>query len=241
MALPKIDTPVFDLYLPLSKNKIKFRPFLVKEQRNLLMALESNDKETIEKNIKQVLHNCTLTEKIDIDTLPIVDVEFYFLNLRARSVGEVVDNKYRCENLVNNEKCNNLMDVSFDILDIKVEINESISNEIKINESVILKLNYPKFSIIGKNSKLDSTSEMVFNMIIESIDYIYDGEQFFYAKETPKEELVDFIESLNMDQFNKIQEFFENLPSLTKKLDVKCKKCGFEHVIFSEGLESFFV
>jgi hypothetical protein len=241
MALPKIDTPVFDLYLPLSKNKIKFRPFLVKEQRNLLMALESNDKETIEKNIKQVLHNCTLTEKIDIDTLPIVDVEFYFLNLRARSVGEVVDNKYRCENLVNSEKCNNLMDVSFDILDIKVEINESISNEIKINESVILKLNYPKFSIIGKNSKLDSTSEMVFNMIIESIDYIYDGEQFFYAKETPKEELVDFIESLNMDQFNKIQEFFENLPSLTKKLDVKCKKCGFEHVIFSEGLESFFV
>ena len=163
------------------------------------------------------------------------------MNLRARSVGEVVENKYRCENVVDDKKCNNLMDVSFDILDIKVDIKENISNEIKINEKVIIKLNYPKFSIIGKNSKFDSTSEMVFNMIIESVDYIYDGEQFFYANETPKEELVDFIDSLELDQFNKIQEFFENLPSLTNKLDIKCKKCGFDHVIFSEGLESFFV
>ena len=96
MALPKIDSPIYELTLPLSKKLIRFRPFLVKEQRNLMMAMESDDKDTIEKNIKQVLHNCTLTEGIDIDSMPILDVEYYFIQLRARSVGEVVENKYKC-------------------------------------------------------------------------------------------------------------------------------------------------
>ena len=95
MALPKIDTPIYELTLPLSKKNIRFRPFLVKEQRNLMMAMESDDKDTIQKNIKQVLHNCTLTENVDIDSLPILDIEYYFIQLRARSVGEVVENKYR--------------------------------------------------------------------------------------------------------------------------------------------------
>ena len=106
MSLPIIDSPVYETTLPLTKKKIKFRPFRVKEQRNLLMALESGDKDTMEKNIKQILTNCTLTDKINIDTLPIIDVEFYFLQLRARSVGEIVHNKYKCENSVDGKVCN---------------------------------------------------------------------------------------------------------------------------------------
>jgi hypothetical protein len=121
MPLPKIDTPIYDLVLPLSKKEIRFRPFLVKEQKNLLMAMESNDKESVEKNVKQVLINCTVTEDVDIEKLPVVDVEYYFLNLRARSVGEVIENRYRCDNEVNSEKCGNIMDVKLNILDIKVE------------------------------------------------------------------------------------------------------------------------
>jgi len=239
--LPQIDCPVYELNLPLSKKHIKFRPFRVKEQRNLLMAMESDDKETIEKNVKQVLQNCTITENIDIDSLPIIDVEYYFLNLRARSVGEIVDNKYRCENEVDNKVCNTLMNVSFNLLDIKVEKNEDIKDIIQLTDKVSIKLNYPKFSIIRKSGKFNTKSDMAFNLIIESIDYIYDGEQFHYAKESTVTELTDFIDSLNTEQFKKIEDFFEKLPTLSKRAEVKCKKCEFEHVIFAEGLESFFV
>ena len=98
MALPKIDSPVYDIQLPLSKKQIRFRPFLVKEQKNLLMAMEADDADTIERNIRQVLTNCTITPNIDVDKLPVVDVEYYFLNLRARSVGEVVESDYICNN-----------------------------------------------------------------------------------------------------------------------------------------------
>jgi hypothetical protein len=241
MALPRIDTPIYEIDLPLSKKHIRFRPFLVKEQRNLLMAMESDDKETVEKNIKQVLHNCTLTENIVIESLPIIDVEYYFLNLRARSVGEIVDNNYRCENEVDNVICNNSMNVKFNILDIKVEMNESVKDIIQLTDSISIKLKYPEFSIIEMSSKFDNSTDMAFNMVVQSIEYIYDGQQFHYAKEADPGELIEFIESLNQEQFKKIEEFFENLPTLNKKIDVKCKKCGFEHVIYAEGLESFFV
>jgi len=240
MALPKIDAPVYELDLPLSKKHIRFRPFLVKEQRNLMMAMESDDKETIEKNIRQVLHNCTITENIDIDSLPIIDVEFYFLNLRARSVGEVVENKYKCENVVNNSTCGNIMDVQLNILDIKVEMKDDIKDEIQITPQIAIKLKYPEFSILKRAAKFENTTDMVFDMIVESIEYIYDGQQFYYAKESSPAELVEFVESLSQEQFAKIEEFFNNLPKLNKEIKVDCKKCGYHHNINVEGLDSFF-
>jgi hypothetical protein len=240
MALPKLDAPVYQLELPLSKKQIKFRPFLVKEQRNLMMAMESEDKETIESNIKQVLHNCTLTENIDINKLPILDVEYYFIHLRARSVGEVVDNKYRCENVVGDTTCNNLMDVKVNLLDIKIDKDENIKDEIQINSQISIKLKYPEFSIMEKATKFESSTDLAFQMIIDSIEYIYDGQQFHYAKESTEAELIEFVESLNREQFAKMEEFFDNLPKLNKKLEIKCGKCGFDHTIEVEGLESFF-
>jgi hypothetical protein len=241
MALPRIDSPIYELNLPLSKKHIRFRPFLVREQRNLLMAMESNDKETVEKNVRQVLHNCTLTENVDIDSLPIIDVEYYFINLRARSVGEIVESSYRCENIVDGKECNNVMNTSLNLLDIKVDVNENVKDTIQLTDTISIKLKYPEFSIISSTDKFESTSDMAFNMIVESVESIFDGQQFYYAKEAQPGEIVDFIESLNAEQFKKIEEFFENLPSLKKRLDVKCNKCGFDHVIFAEGLESFFV
>ena len=241
MALPRIDTPVYDLELPLSKKKIRFRPFLVKEQRNLMMAMESNEKETIERNIRQVLHNCTLTENLDIDKLPIIDVEFYFINLRARSVGEVVENKYRCENEVEEKRCGNLMDVNFNLLEIQIESDPSIKDVIQVNNQISVKLKYPEFSIVQRASKFENTTDMAFDMIVESIEYIFDGEQYYYAAESDPSELIEFVESLNQSQFEKIEEFFNKLPKLNKKLEIDCKKCGFHHTINVEGLDSFFV
>jgi hypothetical protein len=241
MALPRIDTPVYDLELPLSKKKIRFRPFLVKEQRNLMMAMESDDKETIERNIRQVLHNCTLTDDLDIDKLPIIDVEFYFINLRARSVGEVVENKYRCENEIEETRCGNLMDVNFNLLEVQIETDPSINDVIQVNNQISVKLKYPEFSIVQRASKFENTTDMAFDMIVESIEYIFDGEQYYYAEESDPAELIEFVESLNQAQFEKIEEFFNKLPKLNKKLEVDCKKCGFHHTINVEGLDSFFV
>lgn len=238
--LPKIDFPVYEITLPLSKIQIRFRSFLVKEQRNLLMALESDDKDTIEKNVKQVLHNCTLTEKVDIDKLPIIDVEFYFLNLRARSVNEIVENKYRCENVVDGNMCGNLMETRLNLLDIKVDMSNITDNVIKLTDTISITMKYPQFSILERSSKFENTTDMAFDMIIDCIESIFDGEQYYYAAETDVHELVEFVESLNHDQFSKIENFFNTLPTLNKKIEIKCKKCGFDHSIEVEGLESFF-
>jgi hypothetical protein len=238
MALPKIDAPVYELDLPLSKKHIRFRPFLVKEQRNLMMAMESDDKNNIEKNIRQVLHNCTLTDGIDIDGLPILDVEFYFLQLRARSVGEVVENKYKCENLVDDKPCGNLMESNLNLLDIKVNMPEKQSDVIQLNNKLSIKLKYPEFSILSAD--ISSATDLAFSMIVNSIDYIFDGEQYYYAKESNIEELTEFVESLNQQQFTKIEDFFSNLPTLNKTIEMDCNKCGFHHTIEVEGLESFF-
>jgi hypothetical protein len=240
MALPRIDTPIYDLELPLSKKKIRFRPFLVKEQKNLLMALEANDMESIENNIKQVLQNCTITEKVDIEKLPVVDVEYYFLQLRARSVGEIVENKYRCENVVEEKTCGNIMETSLNLLDIKVENVVENNDVIQLNEKISIKLKYPEFSVLKKLSKLTDVADITFEMIADSVEYIYDGEQFYYAHETSHEELLEFIESLSQKQFAKIEEFFSDLPKIEKKIDIKCSRCGFQHNLDVEGLESFF-
>jgi hypothetical protein len=240
MALPKIDTPVYDLELPLSKKKIRFRPFLVKEQRNLLMAMESDDKETIERNIRQVLHNCTLTEGLDIDRLPIIDVEFYFLNLRARSIGEIVQSKYRCENVVEEKTCGNLMTAELNILEIHPDMTNVVNDIIQINNAISVKLKYPEFSVLERANKFESITDMAFDMIAESVEYIFDGEQYYYAAETEPDEIIEFIESLSQEQFSKIENFFNNLPKLNKKIEMDCKKCNFHHTIEVEGLDSFF-
>ena len=240
MALPKIDTPIYELDLPLSKKHVRFRPFLVKEQKNLLMAMESGDSKSIEQNIKQVLNNCTITEDIDIEKLPVLDVEYYFLNLRARSVGEVVENKYRCDNQVDDSVCGNIMETSLNLLDIKIEGVKENNDVIQLTDTISIKLKYPEFSVINKLSNLTNVSDIAFEMIAESVEHIFDGEQFYYAKETTTEEMVEFIEGLNQQQFAKIEDFFANLPKLEKKIEMKCSRCGFEHKLDVEGLESFF-
>lgn len=239
MALPKIDTPIYDLELPISKKKIKYRPFLVKEQKNLLMAMESNDNDSIQTNIKSVLQNCTITKKIDVDTLPLIDIEYYFLQLRARSVGEIVSNRYRCNNTVGEKECGNIMETDINLLEIKVE-GHTNDEPIKLTDKISVKLKYPEFSVVKKISSKESMTDASFDMIANAIEYIFDGDQIYYAKESTHEELLEFLESLNQNQFSKLEEFFDNLPKLSKTVNLKCSRCGFEHTIKAEGLEDFF-
>ena len=240
MPLPKIDTPVYDLTLPLSKKKIRYRPFLVKEQKNLLMALESDDQESIQENIKQVLTNCTLTKNVDIEELPVVDIEYFFINLRAKSVGEVVENKYRCENVVEGKKCNNVMEHTLNLLEIKVEGVKKDNDVIELTDKISVKMRYPKFSILKNIKDMQKMTDIALQMIAESVEYIYDGKQFYYSNEVSVNELVEFVESLSQKQFEKIENFFRELPKLERKIEMTCSKCGFVHKFNLEGLENFF-
>jgi hypothetical protein len=210
-----------------------------------MMALESDDYNSIENNIKQVLQNCTIAGDVDFDKLPIVDVEYYFIHLRAKSVGEVSENRYRCNNEVDDGKggmkeCGNLVDVDVNLLDIQVKKNPDIKEIIKLTDKIAVKLSYPHFNIVHRAANSKDLNDFAFQMIIDSIEYLHDGEQYYHAKETPREELVEFVESLNSKQFAMLEEFFDNLPKLTKTVEFDCKKCGFHHKIEVEGLENFF-
>jgi hypothetical protein len=240
MSLPKIDVPTYELVLPLTKKKIKFRPFLVKEQKNLLMAMESDDSETVHNSIKDILNNCTLTEDVVIDRLPILDVEYYFINLRAKSVGELVEAKYRCNNDVGEKICGNVMEVNLNLTDINLS-GEVSEEDIQLTDKIFVKMKYPEFYVVKDSINLNSVDMVTFNMIAESIEYLYDGEQYYYAHEAQPGEFLHFIENLNQAQFEKLEEFFNDLPKLKKDVEIKCNKCGFDHSIEVEGLESFFV
>lgn len=240
MALPKLDVPTYEIELPVSKKKIKYRPFLVKEQRNLLMAMESNDATSMQIAVKDILYNCTLTEGIDIDSLPIIDVEFYFIQLRAKSVGEIIESKYKCNNEVDGKECGNIMEKNINLLEIEVTQPKGVSSEIQLSDKITIKLKYPEFRVVNDSLKYDNLNDVTFNMIAESIEYIYDGEQFYYASEHQPGELIAFVEGMNQEQFAKVEEFFDNLPKLKENIDLTCSKCGFHHNIEVEGLESFF-
>jgi hypothetical protein len=240
MALPKIDVPTYDITLPVSKKQIRYRPFLVKEQRNLLMAMESDDSSSVHSSIRDILYNCTLTEGVDIEKLPIVDVEYYFINLRAKSVGEIIDSKYRCNNVVEGKECNNLMESNLNLTEVKVEMDETISPEIQLTDKLMIKMKYPEFGIVKDSINMENDTDITFNMLAQSIEHIYDGEQFYYGSETPVEEMVQFVEGMNQEQFMKIENFFNNLPKLKEKVEMTCSKCNFHHTIDVEGLESFF-
>jgi hypothetical protein len=240
MALPKLDTPTYEIELPVSKKKIKYRPFLIKEQRNLLMALESNESSTIQSSIKDILINCTMTEDIDVDKLPIVDIEYYFVNLRAKSVGEIVESKYKCNNIVDDKECGNIMEKDIDLTKIKVQLPKEIDPEIQLTPKITVKMKYPEFGVVKDSLKYENVNQITFNMIAESIEYIYDGEQFYYGHEAQPGEMLDFVESMNQEQFTKVEKFFEEMPKLKETLNITCSKCGFNHTIEVEGLESFF-
>jgi hypothetical protein len=240
MALPKLEVPTYELELPLSKKKIKYRPYLVKEQKALMMALESSDAKTIQHNVREILTVCTLSENAEIDELPIVDIEYYFLQLRAKSVGEIAESKYRCNNEVEDKVCGNIMEAKIDLTQIQPVQSEYVDPEIQLTDKIIVKMKYPPFKLIKDSIEMDDITEVTFNMLAQSIEYVYDGDQFHYAKEVSVEELVNFIEQLNQEQFEKLEKFFNSIPKLSKKIDMKCSKCGFEHHLDVEGLESFF-
>jgi len=245
MALPKLEVPTYELELPLSKKTIKYRPFLVKEQKILLMAMESGDAKSIQQAVRDILTTCTLSSGFNIDVVPIIDIEYYFLNLRAKSVGEIAESKYRCNNKVTKEdgtekECGNIMDSKVNLTEIKPKIDDTINSEIKITDKLTVKMKYPEFGVMKDSADSTNITDVTFRLIASCVEYIYDGEQFYYANETPLDEMVEFIEGLNQQQFELMEHFFNNMPKMSHIVKMKCSKCSFDHSFDVEGLESFF-
>lgn len=236
--LPKIDVPTFNVELPSNKKKVVFRPFLVKEQKLFLMNTENSTPEDVVKVIRQVLKNCVLTD-IDIDALPVFDLEYLFMNLRARSVSEVVNLKYKCNNRVEEKECGAVNEININVLEIKPTFSEGHTNKIQLNDSIGIVLKYPSFemvqSVLGKQE-----GDAIMDMIYDCVDYIYDKENVYYAKDVSRQEIEEFIDSVQQKDLEKMRVFFDTMPKIKKEVDYKCKKCGYEEKLTLEGIQDFF-
>ena len=240
MALPFNTTPTYNVTIPSTQESIKYRPFLVKEEKALLIAQHSEDQIVMIDTLKNIIKSCTL-DKINPDTLATFDIEYLFTQIRAKSVGENVDLLFPCDidHGEDNEKAK--VKITFDSTKINVEIPEGHNKKIELFDDVGVIMKYPSINIIKQleNVSIDDI-EAVFNIISSSIDIIYNGSEMFHTKEQNKKDVVEFLENLTSNQFSKIQKFFDTMPRLRQSVKYTCPVCSREHDKVLEGLDSFF-
>jgi hypothetical protein len=240
MAIPKIDLPTFKLKLESLGKDITFRPFVVKEEKILLMALESRDYETSLDAIKQIVNNCVV-DQIDVESLPLYEIEYLFLNLRARSIGEIVSLEYVCENIVDkNKKCKGKMQLDIDLLKVAYEHKPS-NSLVPLTSNVGIKLRYPTIEISKVLVEKLNTKDAPTEIIKQCTEYLYDENQVYNINEMQQGEFDEFINNLTTEQFKKIKNFFLEMPMLRYKNELVCGKCDRNHTIKLEGLLDFFV
>ena len=240
MALPKLNVPVYEAILPSTEKVIKYRPFLVKEEKLLLTAMEGGDETAMIPAVKQIINNC-VQGKLDVDKLPTFDIEYLFLRLRAKSVGEKVTlglKPWGCPKN-NGELCENSTQVDINLEEVVVIKNDKHSNKIMLDDKIGIKLSYPDLSKLGKVDKID-TAESGMDIIKDCIDMIFTEEDTHERGSFTDKELDDFLDSLNTQQFMKIRDFFETMPALKHTVKYKCETCGEEKETTIQGLNSFF-
>jgi len=236
MALPILDTATYELTLPSSDVQVKYRPFLVKEEKILLLAMESNSPKEITKALKDIVHACTFGS-INVEALPTFDLEFIFLNVRAKSVGEIAKLKILCP-----DDKETYANVEVDLSKVEVQVDDEHTNEIQINDKIKLLMKYP--TIDSFDATVDANqlkTEQLFDIIGKSIYQIYEGETVHQAKDYSKEEMQAFIESLTSDHFAKIQKFFNSMPRLAHEIEVVNPKTQVKSKVMLQGLTDFFV
>ena len=247
MGLPTIAVPEYTLTIPSTKKEVKYRPFLVKEEKILLLAMESEKTEEIITATKTIIENCVYGD-FDVNEMPTFDIEYIFLQLRGKAKGEVLDLKYKCP------KCEEEIPININIDDIKViQQDKKHTKDIKITEELGVMMKYPNLSLQTKITQEENKPEVerLFETMIACIDYIYDKETTYPSKDHTQKEMTDFLESLTDNHFQKIAKFFETAPALKHKVELHCKhkvkgkgkekkECGYKEQITLEGLNSFF-
>ena len=241
MQLPKIDVPIYEVQLLSREQPVKYRPFLVKEQKIMLMAVEAKDMNNTMKAIKQIITNCVI-DPIDVDELPLADIETLFLHLRARSMGEVLNLFFKCTNKIGDVglevPCGMLIEVPVNLLQVP-QINKDTPKKIMISDDVGVIMKYPALSIVDNLMKMNS--EVMVTVAAYCIDQVFDGENVYYAKDSTPEEMITFVENLPAEKFALIEDFIDKVPRSVYKTNQKCVKCGFEHEFVLEGLSDFFI
>ena len=236
--LPKISTPTYELELPSTGETIQYRPFLVREEKVLVIALESEDTKQITTAIKTVIKNCILTKNIKVESLPTFDIEYLFLNIRGKSVGEELE-----VNIICPDDGETQVPVKIDIDAIKVQKSEEHSNRIKLDDNIMMEMKYPSLEqFIKNNFDFDNKNAMdqSFELIGSCIDKIYTEDEVWSTADVTKKELTEFLESMNSSQFKDIEKFFETMPKLSHTINVKNPSTGVESEVVLEGLSSFF-
>jgi ribosomal protein L44E len=238
MALPMNSTPVYNLTIPSTGKVINYRPFLIKEEKALLVAQQSEDPKVMMDTLKQVIRDCVEDKQLQVNDLATFDIEYMFLQIRAKSVGEVVELNLKCDTC-EDEKA--FARVNIDLTKLQVEKEDGHNAKINLFNDVGVIMKYPSFDTIKKFEGLDNNNvDQMFEIVIDCIDAIYTTEEVYHSKEQTKQDLLDFLNNLTSDQFVKIQQFFETMPKLRKHIDYSCPVCGKEHHKVLEGIASFF-
>ena len=237
MPLPKINAPTYEMVIPSSKKKIRYRPFLVKEEKILVIAMESNNIKEIATAVKQVLNNCILTRGIKIEKLSTFDIEYLFLNVRGKSVGETVDIKVTCP-----DDGETVVDATVALDDIKLLEDPEHTTEIKLDEKISMKMKYPSLNeFIKENFELEKVGfDQSFEMIASCVDIIYNDEETWNSSDFSRKELISFLEQLGSKQFKELEKFFATMPRLFHEIKVVNPKTSVENTIPLEGLAAFF-
>ena len=238
MPLPKIATPTYELELPSSGKTIKYRPFLVKEEKVLVIAMESEDTKQITNAIKAVLKNCIQTKGVKVETLPTFDIEFLFLNIRGKSVGEDLE-----VNIVCPDDGKTSVPVTINLDDIQIQKSEDHNNQIKLDEKIMMEMKYPSLDEFIKNNfdfKEENQMDQSFQLIASCIDKIYSEDEVWATADCTKKEVSEFLESMNSSQFKLIEKFFETMPKLQHTIEVTNPKTKVKSEVVLEGLASFF-
>ena len=237
MALPKASTAIYTANIPSTDEEIKFRPFLVREEKALLIAQQSEDSTVMVDTLKTIIQDCVVG-KIDVNALAVFDLEYLLLQIRSKSIGEIAELYFSCDTC---EDPKAKAKVFVDLTKIKVVVNPEHSKKISLFDDVGIVMKYPNINDVNKfeHQDLDNIEE-IFGLIISSISYIYDGSEIHHTKEQTKEDLEEFINNLTQQQFQKIKEFFETMPKLRHDIQYTCPVCSKVHNKYIEGIESFF-
>lgn len=240
MALPMMSAPTYTMVVPSSGVSVKFRPFLVKEEKALLIAQQSEDIGVMIQTLKGIINTCVL-DTLDIDKLATFDLEYMFTQIRAKSVGEIIELIFPCDidHGEDNEKAR--VKVSIDLTTLIVEKDPNHNNKINLFGDVGVVMKYPTMDVMKRLENLDTDDlDKVFSVVADSIDYIYQGEEIFYGKEQKHEELLQFLNNLTSEQFVKVQQFFATMPRIKKEIEYTCPVCQKQHRKMLEGMQSFF-
>lgn len=244
MALPKLSVPTYELTIPSTGAKVSYRPFLVKEEKLLLMASEGDDEKAMTKALLQIITNC-IDDEIDINKLTIYDVEYVFLQLRSRSIGEISDLRYICQNVKDkktDKKCGTNIQAKVDLSTIEVTKNDKHNPHITLVGDIGLVMKDPDVSLLNKHALSEITSgTQIFEIIADCIEYVYEGEQTFKPADCKPGEIDSFIGTLTQKQFEGIKTFFDTMPKLEYELNLECTKCKHKSKVQLNGLNDFFM